>query len=57
MEVAVELHDTLEAKPGTSVSRCSILERVDVVFDCLDWDAVGGGTFSQQFGIVNTLGT
>lgn len=57
MQVAVELNDAFEAKSGTSVGRCAILKRVDVVLDGLNCDAALLSSLLQQDGVVNTLCT
>lgn len=55
MEIAVEFNNAFKSKTSTSVCRSTILESVDVVLDCLNWDAHLGCTFSKEHGIVDTL--
>ena len=57
MQAAEELDNTLEAEACSSVCRGTILEGFDVVFDGLNRNAEGLGSFSQHNWVVDSLST
>ena len=57
VESAEELNDTFHAKTSASMSRCAILECVDVVLDGLDGDSHRLGSLSEHGRVVHSLGT
>ena len=52
-----ELDDTLESKSGTSMSRCSILESIDVILNGRDRDAEGLSSLGKHLRVMHSLGT
>ena len=57
VQVAIELHDSLETEASATMCRCTILEGVNVVLDRGHWYAEVFGTLGQHFWFVNTLST
>ena len=57
MQIAIEFDDSFEAESGSTVSWCTVLERVDVVLDGLDWDFKKLGARGEHIRVVNTLST
>ena len=55
VQVAIELHDSLETEASTTMCRRTIFEGVNVVLDRGHWYAEVLGTFGQHFWVVNTL--
>lgn len=57
MQVAVEFDYTFETEAGSTVSRCAILESLDVILNGRNFKTALLGSLLQEYGVVNTLST
>ena len=57
MQSTEKLDDTFQAESRSSMIRCTILKRIDVVFDLLDGDTQPSGPLSQHGWVMNSLCT
>lgn len=57
VEIAVKFNDALKSETSASMCGCTILESVDVVLDCLHWDAHFGCTLSKEDWVMDALGS
>lgn len=55
LKTAEEFHDTLETEACTGMGGSTVLERIDVVLDGLDGDALGRGSLGEHDRVVHSL--
>lgn len=57
MQVAVELYNAFKAETSSRVGGCSVFKWVDVVFDCFYGNTTLSCSLSEEFWVVDTLGS
>ena len=55
LKTAEEFHDALETEACTGMGGSTVLERIDVVLDGLDGDALGRGSLGEHDRVVHSL--
>jgi len=55
VQVAVEFDDSFETESGATMGWSTVLESIDVVLNCVDWDIPEFGSFNQHFWVVDSL--